>query len=166
MREWVWPRAGWRRVAIYYRHRVARIPDTPYRIAAGFACGAAISFTPFVFFHIALSLLLAFIIRANLVAAALGTLVGNPWTFPFIWLGIYQFGSWLLGAEADPSVLGLIGSGKILADPTPILLPATVGGLPMAFLVWWLVYWPMRRVVEQYRKRRARRLERRLRKNV
>ena len=35
LREWVWPRAGWQRMARYIGHRLQRISDSPYRIAAG-----------------------------------------------------------------------------------------------------------------------------------
>ena len=41
LREWVWPRAGWNRMGRYFAHRLQRMPDTPYRIAAGLACGTA-----------------------------------------------------------------------------------------------------------------------------
>jgi hypothetical protein len=37
--------------------------------------------------HFVLSALLAYIARANIIASAIGTVVGNPWTFPFIWWG-------------------------------------------------------------------------------
>ena len=35
------------------------------------------------------ALLVAFVIRGNLIASMIGTAVGNPFTFPFIWLTIY-----------------------------------------------------------------------------
>ena len=57
--ELVWPRTGWRRASAYLGHRLGRLPGTPYRVAAGFACGAAISFTPFLGFHLAGAALLA-----------------------------------------------------------------------------------------------------------
>ena len=39
----------------------------------------------------------AFVVRGNYLAAAIGTAVGNPWTFPFIWAGTYRLGSFMLG---------------------------------------------------------------------
>ena len=36
-------------------------------------------------FHILLAMLLALLIRGNLIASGIGTVVGNPWTFPLIW---------------------------------------------------------------------------------
>ena len=69
--------------------RLKRLQGTPYSIATGFACGVAISFTPFIGFHMILAALTAWLIRGNIIASAIGTIVGNPWTFPFIWLAVF-----------------------------------------------------------------------------
>src|SRR3546814_12530299 len=98
-RAFLWPRGGWRLSGPYVAHRLRRLPGPPYRIAAGFASGAAISFTPFIGLHFVLATLLALCIRGNIVASAIGTMVGNPWTFPLIWLWTYSLGHWLLGGE-------------------------------------------------------------------
>ena len=37
--RFLWPRGGWARQGIYVAHRIKRLPGTPNRIAAGFACG-------------------------------------------------------------------------------------------------------------------------------
>lgn len=70
-----------------------------YAISAGFACGAAVSMTPFIGFHSILAILTAFILRANIPAALLGTIVGNPWTFALIWPATYETGRFLLGTD-------------------------------------------------------------------
>ena len=61
----LWPRRGWTRMALYIQHRLGRLPGTPYRIAAGFACGAAISFTPFLGLHFVLAALGALALRTG-----------------------------------------------------------------------------------------------------
>ena len=76
IRDFFWPRSGWRRSSTYVAHRIGRLPGTSYSIAAGFACGAAVSFTPLIGFHFALAALLALLVRGNLLASALGTAVG------------------------------------------------------------------------------------------
>ena len=101
MRDYVWPRIGLRRAWRYLMHRMLRIDDTSYGIAAGLACGVAVSFTPFVGFHFVLAALLAWMIRANIIASALGTLVGNPWTLPFFYVFTYEVGKRILGAEHE-----------------------------------------------------------------
>ena len=96
-RDFFWPRIGFRRSLVYIGHRLARLPGTPYTIAGGFAWGAAVSFTPFVGFHFILAGIFAWLTRCGIIASAIGTAVGNPWTFPFIWTLIYQVGSRILG---------------------------------------------------------------------
>ena len=39
LRDVFWPRMPWRRIRVYYKHRMGRLPGTPYFIAAGFATG-------------------------------------------------------------------------------------------------------------------------------
>ena len=182
LREFLWPRAGWERAAKYLFHRVARLPGTPYAIAGGFACGAAVSFTPFVGLHIVLAALLAWSIRANIISSAIGTVVGNPWTFPFIWVWVYELGRWMGpgpggdGAE-DLDFISLFGrmveavlrldAGYLFETAWPVFLPMLAGGIPTALVVWLAFYVPLKPVVESYqRRRRARRDRRRRRRRV
>ncbi|HEY9550304.1 MAG TPA: DUF2062 domain-containing protein [Kiloniellaceae bacterium] len=161
----LWPRGGWRRSGIYVSHRLRRLPGTPYRIAAGFACGAAISFTPFIGLHFVLSAALALIVRGNIIASAIGTVVGNPWTFPFIWLWTYSLGHWMLGGgrrlTARHQDFSFV---HIFDNPLEVLLPMIVGAVPTAIVVWFVFYWPLQRMIAQYqgakRSRRRKRLHR------
>jgi uncharacterized protein (DUF2062 family) len=118
---------GWRRLGLYLLKRLTRLSGTPQGIACGFACGAAISFTPFIGLHIALSMLLAWLLRGNLIAAAVGTVVGNPWTFPFIWLATYKVGQMLLGsAEAAPWPAVTMFK-HVVADLSGLIWPTLTG---------------------------------------
>lgn len=54
--------------------------DPPEKVAAAFALGVAISFTPFIGFHTMIALGLAFLLRLSKVDVLIGTLVVNPWT--------------------------------------------------------------------------------------
>ncbi|MGZ5430544.1 MAG: DUF2062 domain-containing protein, partial [Thermoanaerobaculia bacterium] len=56
----------------------------PEVVAASFAIGVAISFTPLFGLHWIIALLLAVILRLNKVDVLLGTLVVNPLTFPAV----------------------------------------------------------------------------------
>ncbi|MDX1421698.1 MAG: DUF2062 domain-containing protein [Kiloniellales bacterium] len=162
LRELLWPRAGWRRTALYVGHRIGRLPGTPYRVAAGFACGAAISFTPFMGFHFVGAALLALVMRGNVIASAIGTAVGNPWTFPFIWLWIYNLGLWLLGDANNSHLPVHLSMHYIFDNFTKVFWPMTVGGVPTAVVAWFAFFWPARMLVLQYQRRRNRRLRRRL----
>lgn len=162
LREWVWPRSGWNRLIRYYSYRVARIPDSTYRVSAGLACGVAVSFTPFIGLHLLLSMAGAFLIRANVVASVFGTLVGNPWTFPFIWLFIYRIGAALTGAEAGLPLEELVDLNRIFGDPIGAFadawVPMTIGGLIAGAVAWSATYFASRFLVDRYRKRREARL--------
>lgn len=162
LRGWVWPHIGWRRLGIYLVKRVTRLPGTPHSIAAGFACGTAISFTPFLGLHTLLSILLSFPLRGNYLAAVVGTLVGNPWTFPVIWVMTYQLGHFLLGSA--PSEMAPLEEPELTSrwdELKGLIWPMTVGGVPLGALAGLLVYFPGVRMVAAYQEARRRRRERR-----
>ncbi len=147
---------GWRRLAKYLTHRLLRLPDSAYGIAAGFACGVAISFTPFIFFHFLLAALLAWLLNANLLASALGTVVGNPWTFPFIWLWIYELGNWILG-NPEGSLPPTMSFGYIFENPWQVFLPMTVGGVLTGTVAWVACFLPLHQAIAGYHMMRERR---------
>ena len=162
LRRFVWPRMGWGRVFRFWTFKLKRLQGSPYAIACGFACGAAVSFTPFIGFHFILAAVLAWVMRGNVIAAAIGTAVGNPWTFPFIWAGIMWIGTWILGYERGQELPAELTFGAIFEQPGTVLLPMLVGGLPTGVIVWLLFFFPIRRVVGNYQHhRQARRLRRR-----
>ena len=159
----VWPKAGWRRASRYMAHRVRRLPGTPYRIAAGVASGAAVSFTPFIGLHFVAAALLALLLRGNVVASAIGTAVGNPWTFPFIWTWIYTLGQWLMGADAASDFPATLDMDYIFERPLDVLWPMTLGALPTAVVVWIVIFWPVRGAVAEYQHVRHLRIRRKVR---
>ena len=156
-----WPAKGWRRAGTYTYHRLRRLPGTPYSIAAGFACGAAMSFTPYIGFHFVGAVLVAWMIGGSIVAALIGTAVGNPWTFPFIWVGIYRVGCWMIGCEPGDALSETLTLTYIFDHPRAILLPMSVGALPTAMVVWVTFYAVVWRIVFDYQALRDRRRARR-----
>ncbi|TVQ83768.1 MAG: DUF2062 domain-containing protein [Micavibrio sp.] len=165
IRDVFWPYMGWERLVDYYKHRVGRMKGTPYMIAAGFASGAAVSFTPLMGFHFILGILLALAVRGSLLASMFGTAVGNPWTFPIIWLIIYRIGRFILGEDDNIDIDGEdISTGLTLGEirnaPSEFFFPAMVGSIPCIIVVWFVVFFPVRKIVAQYQRRRRLRLER------
>jgi len=162
LRHLLWPRSGWSRAARYVWHRLARLKDSPHGIAAGVSSGVAISFTPFIGFHLIGAMGLALATRGNLLAAWVGTLIGNPWTFPIIWVTIHKIGSWILGIEAGGEEAERLSLDLLIHRPgaalAPLLLPMAVGGLPLALASWFLSYWPIRKAIERFQERRRRKL--------
>jgi len=71
--------------------------EPPERVAAAIALGIGIGFSPFIGLHIWIALGLALLFRLNKIDAALGTLVGNFWTWPPIFHFGYRLGRRLLG---------------------------------------------------------------------
>ena len=162
VREFFWPQAGYRRAATYLWHRLSRIQASPHAIAIGFACGAFISFTPLIGFHLFLAGLIAWALRGHILSALLGTAVGNPITFPFIWAWIYESGSFILGREPAHKVVETesfteivtSGMGKIV----DVLLPMFVGGIPTGIVVGIVLYFPVKMGVERYQHARSARI--------
>lgn len=152
--EFLWPRMGWRRAGKYYGYRIKRLPGTPYSIACGFACGAAVSFTPFLGFHFLLGAFLAWGLRGSLIASAIGTAVGNPWTFPGIWFGVLWIGSKLLGRPMPQLSFSDLSITLIFDQFSTIGVPMLVGGVPAGLIAWVLFFIPIRRVISNYQTRR------------
>lgn len=96
-RNFLWPDRGFARAWRYMKRRLERLNDTPEKVALGFSCGAFTSFTPLFGLHFLFAALLAYIMRGNIVASLIGTIVGNPLTFPFIAAGAMSTGNYLLG---------------------------------------------------------------------
>ena len=81
-------------------------------VAAAVALGVGIGFSPFVGFHLLLALALAFLFRLNRIDAVLGTLAGNPWTFPPVFALGYRLGRALL--HHDPHRVPPMNWGALL----------------------------------------------------
>lgn len=148
LRRSVMPERGWSRTLRYFGKRVLRISASPHAVGAGFAAGAAASMTPFIGFHFLLSFAFAFAVRGNMLAAALGTAIGNPLSFPLIWLTSFEVGNWTLAffgeSERERSVEELTRGlmHRSFADIWPMLKPMMVGAIPMgivAFIVSYLL---------------------------
>ena len=166
IQEFVWPSMGWPRTWDYIRHRMFRRSDSAYAITAGLALGVSISFSPLVGTHFVQAAFFAYFLRANLFAAVLGTMFGNPTTFPLIWWGSYELGEWVFHLFGYTQLRDLPDAGLTLgylfAHPYKLLMPMMVGGYMLALVTWpiayMLFYWPVRQMQRAYHAERARRL--------
>ena len=147
--EALWPRLGWERFGYYLFWRLMRISSAPHDVAAGAAAGVAVSFTPLLGLHFILAALLAFVVRGNVLAAIIGTFVGNPLTFPLFWGLSYRVGLWL---EAHYSLPGF----SYFADSLVLKNSNTVfwGSLPTVGIVFIVLYPIFRGAVTGVRHRR------------
>ena len=160
LRVAVWPRNSWSRSTRYFGKRVLRLTATPHAIAIGFAAGAFASFTPLVGFHFILAFVIAYIVRGNLIASALGTSVGNPLTFPFIWASTFKIGQWILGNDAAPAGHDIHKEfARRLLDSSldvllPMFKPMLVGAVPLGTITAVICYLLVYKSVEVYQTRR------------
>jgi uncharacterized protein (DUF2062 family) len=161
LRQAVWPTRSWKRSSSYFFKRVLRLSASPHAIAAGVAAGVFASFTPFVGFHFVISFIVAFLIGGNILAAAFGTAVGNPLTFPAIWISCYNVGSLMLGMGA-----GQLSPHEIVHTLTkqpfdaivPLLWTMVIGGLPLGLMFGAIAYAVIWWAVVSYQRARRRRL--------
>lgn len=166
IRSAIWPEMGWKRASRYTLYRIGRLPGTGYSVAGGFAWGAAMSFTPLIGFHIMLAILGSWITRCSAVAAAIGTIVGNPWTFPFIWIWLYKAGVFMgfgaAGVDAETmDFTGLFGQitmafydrdwAYLANSAFPVLKPMMAAAVPTAIIVWVIFFLLLKPIVERYK---------------
>lgn len=168
IRNGLWPEGGWKRYGQYLMLRLNRLKGTPRSLAVGVACGVAISFTPFVGFHFVLAAITAFFMRGNILASALGTAAGNPWTFPFIWISVLYTGRKILGGdyvvaakvnfmkffENTMHALMSFDFSLFFSDIWPILWPMMVGCIPYYIVSWLVTYFFVRSALENINNRR------------
>jgi uncharacterized protein (DUF2062 family) len=161
LRESLWPSIGWKRATVYIWRRVWRLTGTPHVIALGVAAGVFVSFTPFFGFHIIIAMLIAWVFRGNLLAAAFGTMVGNPITYPPIWIATYDLGNWMLGvhARSDIDLMSMLMGPKAFDMIFPVLLPMAAGSVPIGLIAALISYFVIKSTVMTYQLRRREQLE-------
>lgn len=153
LREFLSPKKGWQRGYQYLGKRMQRLPDSPHRIALGFACGVQASFTPFFGFHFVTAWIFAFFVRGNMLAAATGTFFGNPLTFPFIATAAIYMGRWITDIPLEPPTDGPT-LGWLWDNLDAIFLPYLIGGFLPGLACSTVCYFLARPVVAAYQNRR------------
>ncbi len=116
------------------------------------------SFTPLIGFHFILAAFIALVLRGSLLASAAGTMVGNPLTFPLIWMATFKVGNGLTGrdghaaglnAEDLPVAAGDV-SGRLWQSLSDTVWPMFVGAVPLglaeAVVSYAFCYWSLGKV--------------------
>lgn len=182
MKNMIMPQTGWRRAANYLGHRVRRLPDSPHRIALGIACGVFVSFSPLFGLHFFYAAFLAYILRGNVIAALIGTAMGNPFTFPAIAGSALWVGGRIVGGRGEH--LGFVRMQHAFVDAfsglwnsfksifgygqnelyrmggffQEVFLPYIVGGAIVGAFVATLTYFIALPIIRKYQLRRRERL--------
>ncbi|WP_208351370.1 DUF2062 domain-containing protein [Pseudaestuariivita rosea] len=178
VREFFYPRGGWGRAAVYVKHRLRRLPDTPEKIARGIWAGVFTTFTPFYGMHFVVAGTIAYFMRGNVLASLLATFFGNPLTYVPIGIISLNTGYFLLGKERSAEVERTLG-GKfvdagddlwhnflaIFTDRTAdwsglqvfysdVFYPYMIGGLIPGILVGYIAYFISVPLIRAYQNRR------------
>lgn len=178
LRVAVWPRRSFARSTKYVFYRLWRLSGSPHAIALGCAAGVFIGFTPLYGFQFMLACLLAWALGGSLVAAALGTFVANPLSFPVIWYSTYKLGCVMLTGNVIGSCgslpEGLAGWGSAVFERLmdfsmeaallvfegvwPVVKPMVIGSLPIGAVAAGISYILVRQMVELRQRRRRERI--------
>ena len=160
----------------YISLSIKRIKGTPQALSLGLATGIAVSFTPFIGLHALLAIFISWVIGGSMAAALIGTLFGNPWTFPFIWYFTFEIGQFInygfLSYEEEFSfkvikkevstLLAIIKNIIIFANIFELeenvaklkLIPfMVVGSIPLVFISWIFSYFSFLIIFKSYRKK-------------
>ena len=141
----IWPRSGWKRSFLYIKHRVLRLPHSTHDIAMGLSAGCVVSWTPTWGFQILQCFAFCKITRANFLASLLGSLFGNPWTFPILIWTSYTVGSLFFDITGLEKYIHLWRGGEEIVGREEYemgaFLPMLVGGYIMALLTFPVFYY-------------------------
>lgn len=155
--QFIRPKTGYSRALGYLKKRFYRMTESHYSMAMGFTCGAMLSFTPFVGFHFIIAGFVAYLINASIFMAALGTLVGNPWTFPLMWWSSLKVGNWALGYVQPTNLDITVEMNSIVSDIYSIMIPWIVGSFLISLVfgppIYFIMYWSMKKLRERFRKK-------------
>lgn len=186
LHRWVnmmYPIMGIKRYKSYILHRIGRMKSSDKAIAKGFAAGVAVSMTPFLGLHFFMAAFLAWVTRGNVVVSLIGTVVGNPWTFPFILWIDHKLGNLILNISHQQGevreimqnlkqclkgvwhLLTADGRGNLseFLDDCILLFKSMesmmLGGAVMGVVAWFVSYGVILRIVRSYRTIRKRQLD-------
>jgi uncharacterized protein (DUF2062 family) len=151
---------------------VLRQQTTPHAVGLGLATGVFAAFVPVLGAQMLIAVAIAWMGRASIGAALLGTWAGNPLTWPAMWVASYVIGATLLGEAGAMTVDELRGLLTRLGDHSmqpigwfamiesgatllwPILKPLFVGGLVLGLISGCALYFIGRRAAEAFHTRR------------
>ena len=122
-------------------YRILSLDSHPGHIAAGFAVGVFISFTPFFGLHTALAIAASFIFRLNKLTCVTGAWVNTPITvIPILGLS-YQLGGFLRGSGSQPPLTVCLDWSNLEKYATSLMLGTSLLGFVAAVISYFLCYY-------------------------
>lgn len=154
----------WKRIARYLKLRIVRLSHAPEPLARAIACGVSVSFFPIFGVHALMGIALAFVMRANILAAALATIIVPPVLLPLLFsldflVGrkiLRYFGVYGQGSEADyvQKVMAVDQNtlvyhfDEMMLHFQEFFLPAFIGSFIFMILVWPAAYMAAHKLIE------------------
>jgi len=142
--------------------RVVGVHEQPERLAAAWALGLTIGFSPLIGLHTVLALLLALIFRLNKVDVFLGTLVVNPWTLPVYFPVAVYVGKRITGVRVPRFVLPRpeeVLHAAVWREHVPwlrsVLLAWGAGAMVLALIAGGVTFVVLRQMIRFHRRRRG-----------
>ena len=120
---------------------ILALDSHPGHIAAGFAVGVFISFTPFFGLHTPLAIAAAFLFRLNKVTTITGAWLNTPLTVGPVLIASYELGRKLRGLPPKAFEVKNLEWQTLKVYSKSLLLGSSIIGLAAAVLSYFLCYW-------------------------
>ena len=128
---------------------ILSLDSHPGHIAAGFAVGVFISFTPFFGIHTPLAIAAAFLFRLNKLTCITGAWINTPFTVvPALGLS-YKIGRLLRGLPAKQISFRSLEWSDLKLYAKSLILGSSVLGFVLAIIGYFVCYW----LVVRFRKK-------------
>lgn len=121
--------------------KILSLDAHPGHIAAGFAVGTFISFTPFFGLHTPLAITLAFIFRLNKLTCITGAWINTPLTVVPVLAASYKLGEIMLGNKPAAFSVTNLEWSSLKGYASAIILGSSVIGFFAALASYALCYW-------------------------
>jgi hypothetical protein len=143
-------------------HKLVGLEDTGHAIAVGFASGIFLGFTPLFGLKTLLSVLLAWVLRSNKIAAVIGVTL-HDFILPFVPILLrieYMVGYWIVTHPhrfppqlnvSEFKIEQLFHWTTFLTVGGPLMLGSVIVGTPFGLLSYYAARWTVR----EYRQKRA-----------
>lgn len=135
--------------------RIRQLEGDPHPIALGMALGIFVSFAPIIPLQTIAAVFLAYVVRGNKTAAALGSLFSNPLTIPVVYFANYKLGSLLIGRPPALESLAFDSIPELIALGMEVAWAMVLGGVAIGAVVSVVVYFVTFRIFYTFRRRSA-----------
>lgn len=120
---------------------IMSLDSHPGHIAAGFAVGVFISFTPFFGLHTPLAIAAAFIFRLNKVTTITGAWINTPFTVVPALIASYNIGNFFSGSKGGELVLTNLNWHSLQPYAKSLLIGSSIIGFVAAVAGYFICYW-------------------------